>query len=49
MPYCDKEKEKKKKHELYLKERELLRNAKIAAGIPLDKRKKKLGGEVANG
>lgn len=41
LPYTDKVKEKKKKHELYLKERELIRNAKIDAGIPLDKRKLK--------
>lgn len=40
MPYRDKAKEKQKKHELYLKERELLKTAKLAAGIPLDKRKK---------
>jgi hypothetical protein len=40
VPYADKEKEKKKKHELYLKERTLLKQAKIATGLPLDKRKK---------
>jgi hypothetical protein len=40
MPYRDKELEKKKKHELYLRERELLKQAKLAAGIPLDRRGK---------
>jgi hypothetical protein len=41
MPYRNKEKEKTKKHELYLKERQLIKSAKIAAGIPLDRRIKK--------
>jgi hypothetical protein len=41
MPFKDKEKQAEKNHEYYLKRKELLNQAKIAAGIPLDKRKKK--------
>ncbi len=40
MPYADKEKEKQLQHRLYLERKELLIKAKLAAGIPLDKRLK---------
>jgi hypothetical protein len=41
MPFKDKLKQAEKNHEYYLTRKELLIKAKLAAGIPLDKRKKK--------
>lgn len=40
MPYKNKEMEKQRKHEIYLLNKQILINAKLAANIPLDKRLK---------
>jgi hypothetical protein len=40
MPYKDKEKQKQRQHELYLQEKQVIRQAREMLGLPVDRRKK---------